>query len=415
MGAISYRNRNKGKVDATGRNRKANWEYRFFGAPINGTPQRFEKCGFKTKEEAVKAGTLAFNEYMSAGSVFEASDMSYSDCLHSWMENYVAINCNITTKEGYETRISMYIEPALGRYRLSALRRDAIQSFINKMFFSRFSRNTLSSLLGIITSSLRYARRQGWIQTNPADDIDLPRTSNCTNQRHKTRDAIPRDVMQRIFERFPEGHPAHLPLMLAYHCGMRLGEVFGLTWDNVDLDTGTIYIQHQAQRYDREAFWRLVPPKYNSIRPVRIDSVMWGLLKREKVRQEAGRIAYGDKYHQLYIDESNFLNEEQRGTPIDMVNRREDGSYVQARITQHTSTVIKTELNYPEFDFHSLRHTHATELCEAGVNLKEIQRRLGHKTLEVTNRRYIHATELMEKQSLDIMNGMYDTPKAVSV
>ena len=69
--------------------------------------------------------------------------------------------------------------------------------------------------------------------------------------------------------------------------------------------------------------------------------------------------------------------------------------------------VVRHELDYPNFDFHSLRHTHATELCEAGVNLKEIQRRLGHKTLEVTNRRYIHATELMETQSMEIMNRMY--------
>lgn len=121
-------------------------------------PQRFEKCGFKTKEDAVKAGTLAYNEYMSAGSVFVASDMSYSDCLKSWMENYVAIRCTVTAKEGYESRIESYIKPALGRYCLSALKRDSIQSFINKIYFKRFSRNMLTSLLGIITRSLRYAR-----------------------------------------------------------------------------------------------------------------------------------------------------------------------------------------------------------------------------------------------------------------
>lgn len=407
MGAVSYRNRNKGKTDTNGKAKKANWEYRFFGAVINGTPLRFEKCGFRTKEEAIKAGTQAFNEYMNGGSVFIASNMSYSDCLSSWMENYVAIRCNITTQEGYETRIKLYIEPALGKYRLTALKRDSVQTFINSMFFNRFSRNTLTSLLGIITSSLRYAKRQGWLQYSPADDIDLPGTRECSDLRHKTRDAIPRVVMARIFERFPEGHPAHLPMMLAYHCGLRLGEVFGLTWDDVDLDEGMIIIQRQAQRYDRAKCWKLVPPKYNSIRRVRMDDVILALMHSEKARQEAGRVKYADKYQQLFIDESSYLNTERRGTPIQMVNTREDGSYVQSRITQHASMVVRHELDYTNFDFHSLRHTHATELCEAGVNLKEIQRRLGHKTLEVTNRRYIHATELMETQSMEIMNRMY--------
>ncbi len=62
---------------------------------------------------------------------------------------------------------------------------------------------------------------------------------------------------------------------------------------------------------------------------------------------------------------------------------------------------------YRKFDFHSLRHTHATELCEAGVNIKEIQRRLGHSTMEVTSKRYLHATELMEDQSVELMNAMH--------
>ena len=52
---------------------------------------------------------------------------------------------------------------------------------------------------------------------------------------------------------------------------------------------------------------------------------------------------------------------------------------------------------YEKFDFHSFRHTHATELSEAGVNIKEIQRRLGHSTMDVTSKRYLHATKAMEE------------------
>lgn len=425
MGSISYRNRNKGKLDANGRNRKANWEYRFFGAPIDGKAQRFEKCGFKTKEEAVKAGTKAYNEYMRAGSVFAASSMSYSDCLESWMKNYVAIRCTRTTQEGYRTRIDMYINPALGKYKISALKRDSIQSFINKMYFDKYSRNTLVSVLGIITSSLRYARRQEWIQSSPAEDIDLPVTRECTEQRHKERNAIPKEIMEKILIRFPEGHPEHLPIMLAYHCGLRLGETFGLTWDNIDLENGILTVEHQVQRYDKDKYWRLVPPKYNSKRTIHIDNVLLELLKREKARQEQGRAKYEEEdkdgnrgknvhiaknrepYHYLYVDDQGYINEEGCGEPIRMVTIRENGSYIQPRVTQHLCQVVHKELDYPQFDFHSLRHTHATELCEAGVNLKEIQRRLGHKTLEVTSRRYIHATDWMESQSVEIMNEMY--------
>ena len=83
------------------------------------------------------------------------------------------------------------------------------------------------------------------------------------------------------------------------------------------------------------------------------------------------------------------------------------GERIQERVTQHLTHIVKTELGYGKFDFHSLRHTHATELCEAGVNIKEIQRRLGHSTMEVTSKRYLHATELMEEQSVYLMNEMH--------
>lgn len=89
----------------------------------------------------------------------------------------------------------------------------------------------------------------------------------------------------------------------------------------------------------------------------------------------------------------------------------EAGSWrlVPPNVTHHSNRMRHLELGLGNFDFHFLRHTHATELSEAGVNLKEIQRRLGHKSLEITNRRYIHATDVMEQQSIDIMNEMYWT------
>ena len=229
----------------------------------------------------------------------------------------------------------------------------------------------------------------------------------CANNHKKERVPVPRNVITKIFERFPEGHPAHLPLMLAYHCGMRLGEVFGLEWKDVDLDEQVICIRQQVLWSPDDHAYRITPPKYDSIRDIKFDSVLAGLLRREKQRQDYGRLGAGSNYHQLYIDANGRLNTYKEGKPINMVNTRPDGTYVQERTTQHYSHVIKTELGYRDFDFHSLRHTHATELCEAGVNLKEIQRRLGHSTMEVTSKRYLHATQAMEDESVEKMETMF--------
>ena len=138
-----------------------------------------------------------------------------------------------------------------------------------------------------------------------------------------------------------------------------------------------------------------------------MDNVLWSLLKREKIRTNTARLKLGEKYRQLYIDDDGYLNTQKRGQPVHMVNTRLDGTYVQERTMTHSTRVVKKELDYEKFDFHSLRHTHATELSEAGVNIKEIQRRLGHSTMDVTSKRYLHATKAMEEESIEKMNMMF--------
>ena len=71
MGTITYRNRSKGRVKKDGSRAKPSWEYRFSGPQIRGKRTSFSKGGFATKQEAVAAGTKAYNEYMSSGTVFK--------------------------------------------------------------------------------------------------------------------------------------------------------------------------------------------------------------------------------------------------------------------------------------------------------------------------------------------------------
>lgn len=101
------------------------------------------------------------------------------------------------------------------------------------------------------------------------------------------------------------------------------------------------------------------------------------------------------------------MNTLRDGKEIHLIAVRENGEYVILRSMQHTSSVIYHELNYPEFDFHSLRHTHATMLAENEVPPKYQQQRLGHKNLEVTIKLYLHLTKKMQEKGSDILQRMY--------
>ena len=102
----------------------------------------------------------------------------------------------------------------------------------------------------MLTSAFGYATVQAkFISVDPTYNLTLQnkRKDSEVGTRKENHIFVEEDMWNAIIERFPEGHPSHLALMLGYYCGLRLGEVYGLTWDCVDFENKTITINKQMQ------------------------------------------------------------------------------------------------------------------------------------------------------------------------
>ena len=108
----------------TARKRGKTWEYGFEGAKVNGKRTRITQGGFRTKAEALDAGTKAKAEYDNAGQRFIPSSISFSDYLDYWYNKHVLVNGSINTKNSYKNAIDKHIKPALGKYYLKSLTSD---------------------------------------------------------------------------------------------------------------------------------------------------------------------------------------------------------------------------------------------------------------------------------------------------
>ena len=125
------------------------------------------------------------------------------------------------------------------------------------------------------------------------------------------------------------------------------------------------------------------------------------------------QLGYGEFYTQVFKkpekDEKGNtiyrLIEAEKSLPValqeaDLVMRKENGQYSSTDAFKYAARIIHYDLGI-KFNFHSLRHTHATMLIEAGVSPKSVQKRLGHENIQTTLQTYVHDTEVMEESAVD--------------
>ncbi len=373
------------------------WEYWFEISTVAGTRKRISKSGFKTKTEAHNAGFTAYNEYHNGGRYME-TEISFSDFLKVWLQEYVMTNTLPTTQQNYEKMIRNYINPVLGKYQLQKLSNNVIQQFINDLIYKKkISRNSVVGIKAILTSVFKYAienYRYIRVNDNPMLSVKIPkkRVTDRVSNKHENVVISPED-MKTIFDRFGEGSTAYIPMQIAYRCGLRRGEVFGLTWDNIDFENKQLIVNKQLQYDTRSKEWCLVRPKYDSFRTIGIDDTLYDILKLEKEKQEKDE-KNNSEYLKIYENDSRHINStgiKRIGEKeVFFVNRRSDGSFVSSGIMQYASNIIHTKLNIKTFTFHSLRHTHCTNLLASGAAITYVQHRMGHKSIQETLNTYYH-------------------------
>jgi len=389
--------------------RGPSWTYRFDTAKIGGKRRYEQKGGFKNRKEAELASAKAFEEYSRAGTVFKPSEMSVKDFFELWMKEYCQINLKKTTIRRYKEDLKHHIFPTIGKYKICHITPSIIQKLINDMFNAGYARETISGVKGVLSGGLNYAVEPlRLIPFSPVKSTRLPSPRAVPKVLPKKRVRMPvsDERLAVIWERFPEGHVAHIPLKLGIHAGLRRGEVFGLQWSDVNLDEGYIAINNQAQYCDENKCWEIVPPKYDSIRTVYIDSGLLELLRRTKLKQEINRAEYREFYTRYYLGERNEITKSPNETEVFFVNVREDGSYINYTVLTYTTYTIKHHLGFKEFDFHSTRHTHSTDLYVAGASFLDIKERLGHCDLSTTLK-YTHNDDRLRERTKKLVEKIY--------
>lgn len=379
----------------TARKRGSYWEYRFDMATVDGKRKQHSKSGFRTKTEAMKAGTQALAKYNRGGEIAEPSQMSLSDWLDRWLESGVRLNCSRSTYDTYKRTADKHVRPVLGKLRVSGLSRTVLSDFVSSLCDKGYTRKYASLIVNVLSACLSYAVKMGVIDSFHRECLTFPKQYD---KRANVREVVSQADYQRLYEAMPEVfRPA---LVIGWLAGLRSGETLALRWDDVDFNADTI---HVARRVYED---RLAPPKDNSERTIRMGKALHAYLYQLHQSQLENEIKYG--YYYLVGDdpdscELTYKGEAKSPSPYRLVVARENGARVLYTALSHAFRRVSEKLGI-KCDSHTLRHSHATHLLEAGVSPKAVQQRLGHKTLAITMAIYAHVTETMQDQLVDALD-----------
>ena len=403
------------------------YQYQFAIASIDGKRKYKNKSGFRTKTEAIEAGVKAYNEYINVGHCIEPSKMSYSDYLDYWMKEHCEINLKYHTIQAYQNIIKNHIKPKLGFYMLSQLTTSVIQEFINNIYLEKgFSKNFLKNILKVLKGSLGYATDVvGFIKVNPSLKVRLPK--------YDIPDSDPvyklsNEEVEKILERFSNNPCVYYAFLTAYYTGLRVSEVFGLTWDDIDFVKRTITVNKNILKKNQAGgtkkrlisgnsttVWYFGTCKTKgSYRTIEIGDTLLKALKKYKEEQIQNRKDYGDTYMKHY---KKIVNNPYNNKPeikiinayaelevpleeVKLVFLKKNGVFEGTDSCKYPFKVIHYELGIP-CRFHDFRDTHATRLIEAGADIKAVSKRLGHSNIRTTYEIYVKVTTKMESDTVE--------------
>ena len=319
------------------------------------------------------------------------------------------------TFQNYVYMYGMFVEPQLGKKRIAMLVKSDIKRFYNMLVDERgLSISTVDNVHTVLHQVLDMAVDDNLIRRNPADNV-LKELKQARDKNHEKRQALTvqqqEDFLSYIKEenQYRHWYPV-FAVMLG--TGLRVGEAVGLRWCDIDLEKGIIDVNHTLVYYKHAvngcycnihstktaAGTRIIP----MIGDVREAFLLERRNQEEaKVQCRASIDGYTD-----FIFVNRFGDCQHQGT-LNKALRRIIRDYNDKRLDEGKSL----DRLLPYFSCHILRHTFATRMCEAGVNIKVIQETLGHSDVATTLNIYTDVTREFQKTEFSALEVYLDRKK----
>ena len=335
----------------------------------------------------------------------DKNNLTINDLYNSWVQLKRGLKDN--TFSNYKYMYTMFVEPDFGKRKIVDLKHSDIRSFYNYLADERHVQiNTIDCIHTVLHKVLELGVEDDYLRYNPSDNAlkELKKARNFEVTKRRALTVPEQELFEAYLSKQGQYHRWYPIFIIMLWTGMRVGEVTGLRWCDIDLEDDTISVNHTLVYYDKRnderCTFAINTPKTAAgerIIPM-LPKVKEAFLMEKQYQEECGleSRAVVDGYRD-FIFINRFGNVQHQGTLNKALSRIvRDCNFEILDKPHKKDTVI-----LPKFSNHSLRHTFTTRMCEAGVNLKVMQEILGHADAETTMDIYAEATKELKKSEMD--------------
>ena len=388
----------KGHNEGSIRQRKdGRWEVRISAGTgfRTGKPKRISKYA-KTRAEAVKILQEMEYEYHFHHKIDPAS-MTVTYWLNFWLITYMKNSLKQSTFVSYETYIRKHFAPAFQNTKLKELTSWGLQDFYNyKLNTEGLSPKTIINMHRCLHKALKQAVLEHFIDFNPCDGVNLPKNEKPEIQ------VLTRQQQERLMYASYQ-HRYGIFIRLTLMTGIRLGELLGLRWENVDLRSGTIHIRQTLNRLKKTDYdgtgtsTEIVfqtPKTKNSVRSIPLLPQLINDLQQ---------------WRNVQISDANLAGSAYQDSGLIVTNPL--GGCIEPRTFKDYYDQILQMAGIGHFTFHALRHTFATRALEQNMDSKTLSSILGHYSVAFTLDTYAHVLDSQKRESMKVMEEFYTAPE----
>lgn len=311
-----------------------------------------------------------------------------------WLYNTHMADKKAATKERYDGIYRNYIENSpIYNIKLKDLEPSHIQNYYNDLVFNGKSISVITNLNKLIAPCIRYANISNRILKDFSKAIVLPKTPQNISQ---SNDVIPFTLDEQLkFIEAIKGNDLEMLFITALDTGLRQGELFALTWNDIDLKNKVIYVNKTFKRVkntDTGEYEDIIqsPKTKKGVRVVPIPYHLIDKLNRHRLNQKSLKLKAANLY-----EDNNLVFSNTFGKYLDSGN-----------VLKKFKKILKDN-DIPTRKFHDLRHTYATRLFELGEEAKTVQELLGHSNISITLDTYTHVLDSLKGNAISKLNDLY--------